>query len=139
MGHQEDFFSAVHRPNGKSNGVDFDYAHLGAGRADRPEHFSDSLAAQAGGLPDYDDIDDVDDVPVAGTVKSNGAEMDVKTFKNGEQLSTLAQVEELSKEFERRTILAALQRSTWNRKRAAKMLDIDYKGLLYKMKKLEIA
>jgi transcriptional regulator with GAF, ATPase, and Fis domain len=33
----------------------------------------------------------------------------------------------------------ALQRSTWNRKKAAKMLDIDYKGLLYKMKKLEIA
>jgi DNA-binding NtrC family response regulator len=32
----------------------------------------------------------------------------------------------------------ALNATRWNRKRAAEMLNIDYKALLYKMKKLEI-
>ena len=35
-------------------------------------------------------------------------------------------------------ILAALNSTRWNRKRAATMLKIDYKALLYKMKKLGI-
>jgi len=35
-------------------------------------------------------------------------------------------------------ILAALNSTRWNRKRAAAMLKIDYKALLYKMKKLGI-
>jgi len=35
-------------------------------------------------------------------------------------------------------ILGALNATRWNRKRAAKMLNIDYKALLYKMKKLGI-
>jgi DNA-binding NtrC family response regulator len=35
-------------------------------------------------------------------------------------------------------ILKALNTTRWNRKRAASMLNIDYKALLYKMKKLGI-
>lgn len=39
---------------------------------------------------------------------------------------------------ERATILAALSSTRWNRKQAAALLKIDYKPLLYKMKKLGI-
>jgi len=56
----------------------------------------------------------------------------------GQFSTTLPQVAALTREVERRTIIAALNRSTWNRKKAARLLEIDYKGLLYKIKKLEI-
>jgi two-component system response regulator AtoC len=39
---------------------------------------------------------------------------------------------------ERNAILAALKLKNWNRKHAAQLLNIDYKALLYKMKKLSI-
>jgi two-component system response regulator AtoC len=39
---------------------------------------------------------------------------------------------------EMQAILEALHSTHWNRKRAARLLDIDYKGLLYKMRKLGI-
>jgi DNA-binding NtrC family response regulator len=39
---------------------------------------------------------------------------------------------------ETEAILKALNSTRWNRKRAASMLNIDYKALLYKMKKLGI-
>jgi two-component system response regulator AtoC len=35
-------------------------------------------------------------------------------------------------------ILAALNSTRWNRKQAAEQLKIDYKALLYKMKKLGV-
>ena len=35
-------------------------------------------------------------------------------------------------------ILAALNSTRWNRKQAAQILNIDYKALLYRMKKLSI-
>ena len=35
-------------------------------------------------------------------------------------------------------ILDALERTRWNRTKAAALLKIDYKALLYKMKKLSI-
>ena len=35
-------------------------------------------------------------------------------------------------------ILAALNSTGWNRKQAAALLKIDYKALLYKMKKLSV-
>jgi len=35
-------------------------------------------------------------------------------------------------------IIAALNSALWNRKQAAALLKIDYKALLYKMKKLGI-
>ncbi len=51
---------------------------------------------------------------------------------------SLSKVNEARKLAEAEAILAALQSSLWNRKRAAMLLNIDYKALLYKMKKLGI-
>ena len=50
----------------------------------------------------------------------------------------LEQVTRVKQQAETDAILAALNATRWNRKRAARMLNIDYKALLYKMKKLGI-
>jgi two-component system response regulator AtoC len=50
----------------------------------------------------------------------------------------LEQVVKAKQRAETDAILQALTASRWNRKRAALMLKIDYKALLYKMKKLGI-
>ena len=50
----------------------------------------------------------------------------------------LEQVTLAKQQAETDAILAALNSTRWNRKRAAQMLNIDYKALLYKMKKLGI-
>jgi two-component system, NtrC family, response regulator AtoC len=52
--------------------------------------------------------------------------------------ATLERVTEAKKRAEAEAILAALNRTRWNRKQAASLLCVDYKALLYKMKKLEI-
>jgi transcriptional regulator with GAF, ATPase, and Fis domain len=41
-------------------------------------------------------------------------------------------------EEEARMILSVLQSTKWNRKRAARSLNMDYKALLYRMKRLGI-
>ena len=51
---------------------------------------------------------------------------------------TLEKVTEAQKQAESEAILAALSRTRWNRKQAAAALRVDYKALLYKMKKLGI-
>ena len=50
----------------------------------------------------------------------------------------LEQVVKAKQQAETEAILAALNSTHWNRKRAAALLKIDYKALLYKMKKLGI-
>jgi len=52
--------------------------------------------------------------------------------------SPLDEVEKARNLEEARTILQTLNETQWNRRRAAEMLNIDYKGLLYRMKKLRI-
>lgn len=52
--------------------------------------------------------------------------------------SILAEVDEARRKAEIDAILSALHSTLWNRKQAAKLLKIDYKALLYKMKKLGI-
>jgi two-component system response regulator AtoC len=52
--------------------------------------------------------------------------------------STMAQLTQLRKQAEVNAILAALNTTSWNRKRAAKLLNIHYKALLYKMNKLGV-
>jgi len=47
-------------------------------------------------------------------------------------------VDSVRKAAESEAILAALNSTLWNRKQAAHLLNIDYKALLYKMKKLGI-
>jgi two-component system, NtrC family, response regulator AtoC len=41
-----------------------------------------------------------------------------------------------SQEAEREMILKALERTRWNRKRAAQELQVSYKSLLYKLKQI---
>jgi two-component system response regulator AtoC len=50
----------------------------------------------------------------------------------------LEQVKRAKDQAETEAIVAALQSTHWNRKQAAILLKIDYKALLYKMKKLSI-
>jgi two-component system response regulator AtoC len=52
--------------------------------------------------------------------------------------SILNRVDEARREAETKAILHTLNSTLWNRKRAAELLSIDYKALLYKMKKLGI-
>jgi DNA-binding NtrC family response regulator len=52
--------------------------------------------------------------------------------------SILSEVDVARKAAESEAIIAALNSSHWNRKQAAALLGIDYKALLYKMKKLAI-
>jgi DNA-binding NtrC family response regulator len=58
--------------------------------------------------------------------------------KSGEDSPILEQVVKAKQQAETDAILAALNSTRWNRKRAAALLKIDYKALLYKMKKLGI-
>jgi two-component system response regulator AtoC len=53
-------------------------------------------------------------------------------------VSILEKVDSVRKAAESEAILAALNSTLWNRKQAAHLLNIDYKALLYKMKKLGI-
>ncbi len=50
----------------------------------------------------------------------------------------LEEVDHAKKKAETEAILGALNATLWNRKQAARLLEIDYKALLYKMKKLGI-
>jgi two-component system response regulator AtoC len=52
--------------------------------------------------------------------------------------SVLHEASRAKAEAEAQAILEALTRSRWNRKQAAALLNIEYKALLYKMKKLSI-
>jgi hypothetical protein len=52
--------------------------------------------------------------------------------------SVLRQVNEAKEVAESQAILHALDVTHWNRKQAARLLGIDYKALLYRMKKLSI-
>jgi two-component system response regulator AtoC len=56
----------------------------------------------------------------------------------GECAPVLEQVTKAKRQAETEAILAALNATRWNRKQAAAMLRIDYKALLYKMKKLGV-
>jgi two-component system response regulator AtoC len=58
--------------------------------------------------------------------------------EGGESAPILEQVTQAKEQAETGAILAALNSTRWNRKKAANMLKIDYKALLYKMKKLGI-
>ena len=51
---------------------------------------------------------------------------------------TLENVTEARRQAEIDAIMTALNRTRWNRKQAAAVLQVDYKALLYKMKKLGI-
>jgi len=56
----------------------------------------------------------------------------------GGRVPTLPELDSARTEAEKKVILTALARTNWNRKKAAKLLAVDYKALLYKMKRLGI-
>jgi two-component system response regulator AtoC len=58
--------------------------------------------------------------------------------ESGDDSSVLLRVTKAKQQAETSAILAALNSTRWNRKQAAALLRIDYKALLYKMKKLGI-
>ena len=55
-----------------------------------------------------------------------------------EPATLLEHVTKANQQAEAEAIMAALQTTRWNRKQAAALLKVDYKALLYKMKKLGI-
>jgi two-component system, NtrC family, response regulator AtoC len=64
---------------------------------------------------------------------------DRAAFEGQGELPAFEQVNETKAHIESEVILAALDLTHWNRKKAAQLLMIDYKALLYKMKKLTIS
>ena len=56
----------------------------------------------------------------------------------GPESPMLERVDQAKKSAEASVILSALNQTRWNRRHAADLLQIDYKALLYKMKKLQI-
>jgi two-component system, NtrC family, response regulator AtoC len=69
----------------------------------------------------------------AGAVDVSAAEL-----RPPEHRSVLEEVARAKAEAEAAAILQVLESTHWNRKRAAEILNIDYKALLYKMRKLSI-
>ena len=72
----------------------------------------------------------VNDLHQARMNLTNGAEI-----AKGSSLKMAARA--ASRQTERELILSALERTKWNRKRAARELQISYKSLLYKLKQIE--
>lgn len=58
--------------------------------------------------------------------------------ENGRVSSLKVAARAASREAERELILKALEQTHWNRKRAARELQISYKSLLYKIKQIEV-
>ena len=75
---------------------------------------------------------------VASKVTSIAAPLEVRTSSITPPPS-LERVSAAQKKAEKDAILGALNRTRWNRKQAARVLGVDYKALLYKMKKHDIS
>jgi two-component system response regulator AtoC len=73
-----------------------------------------------------------------GTTESRLAEEYPRKKAGAENDSVLQQASRAKEMAEAQAILEALNSTRWNRKQAATLLKIDYKALLYKMKKLSI-
>jgi two-component system response regulator AtoC len=69
-------------------------------------------------------------------IRTTGSQ--VANIDRREDMPILEHVTKINKQAETDAILAALDSTRWNRKQAAVLLKIDYKSLLYKMKKLRI-
>ena len=78
--------------------------------------------------------------PEAGAMNGDGL---MQTFEqspaNGASPHMLEKVDEYKRNAEANVILSALKTTRWNRRQAADLLKVDYKALLYKMKKLKIS
>ena len=77
----------------------------------------------------------VDVLPLAGPEQTTA----VATPSSDDSAPALERVDQAKKNAEASVILSALNQTRWNRRQAADLLQIDYKALLYKMKKLQIS
>ena len=77
-------------------------------------------------------------VPVLPGASANAPEPLRVPINGAAATPILEQVTKAKQQAETEAILAALNSTHWNRKQAAGLLKIDYKALLYKMKKLGI-
>jgi two-component system, NtrC family, response regulator AtoC len=75
-----------------------------------------------------------EDLLVAELTAIQSQEQPVAPSARSDSLKAVAKA--ASREAERELILRALQRTRWNRKRAAQELQISYKSLLYKLKQI---
>ena len=66
------------------------------------------------------------------------AESHMVAAEKRDEMPILEQVTKVKRQAETEAILAALDSTRWNRKQAAAILKVDYKSLLYKMKKLGV-
>ena len=71
-------------------------------------------------------------------VPHRSADIHAVNIEKGDGMPILEHVTKVKRQAEIDAILAALSSTRWNRKHAAAILKIDYKSLLYKMKKLGI-
>jgi two-component system response regulator AtoC len=58
---------------------------------------------------------------------------------DGHHSTPLGRIKRMKEVAERDAMVSALRSTNWNRRRAATLLGIDYKALLYRLKKLGIA
>jgi len=81
--------------------------------------------------------------PAAPKVLSSDKSADIPDESDDElvsdQDSPLEKAERAKQTAEREAVMSALTATHWNRKKAASLLNIDYKAFLYKMKKLGLA
>jgi two-component system response regulator AtoC len=77
-----------------------------------------------------------DDVQMALNELQAARIVSQRPMENGRGASLKVASRAASKEAERELILQALERTRWNRKRAAQELQISYKSLLYKIKQI---
>jgi DNA-binding NtrC family response regulator len=80
---------------------------------------------------------------VSGTLPGpvESAQPRVQSLANGSQYAVAGKVPTLRSriaEAETQAILGALENTDWNRKRAARLLAISYRGLLYKIRRHNI-
>jgi two-component system response regulator AtoC len=75
-----------------------------------------------------------EDLLVAELATIRSQEQPIASSTRSDSLKAVAKA--ASREAERELILRALQRTRWNRKRAAQELQISYKSLLYKLKQI---
>jgi two-component system, NtrC family, response regulator AtoC len=66
----------------------------------------------------------------------NVSESDSSSIENSDE--PIASLRSVRAETEIKAILAALKRTGWNRKQAARLLSISYRGLLYKIRRHNI-
>ncbi len=74
-----------------------------------------------------------------GSVETRTADEIPHSVYRGSSVATLEEVTRATEKAEAEAIVDALESTRWNRKRAAARLGVDYKALLYRMKKLNIS